>query len=160
MSTDGVVGVQSIWRGPVWWRPAGRWEIKLPRLGHNCTVSWFATWYEGFWVSTCHSDANVTCITAMLSCVEQDWSEVVPETVRLDTSAHKAKGLLAQKARRQPPSRTKLKETLTVTASPSKVSQELNGQTPNSVQQTILHCTNRYITARFKPKTQKLNQKI
>lgn len=80
----------------------------------------------------------------MLSCVEQDWSEVIPETVRLDTSAHKAKGLLAQKARRQPPSRTKLKESLTATTSPSKVSQELNGQNPNSMQQTIvLHCTKR-----------------
>lgn len=80
----------------------------------------------------------------LLLSVEQDWSEVVPETVRLDTSAHKAKGLLAQKARRQPPSRTKLKESLTVTASPSQVSQELNGQTPNSLQQTtVLHCSNR-----------------
>lgn len=73
-------------------------------------------------VHTCCSDDNGTCITVMLSRVEQDWGEVVPETVRLDTSAHKAKGLLAQKARRQPPSRTKLKEGLTVTASPSKVS--------------------------------------
>lgn len=80
----------------------------------------------------------------VLSCVEQDWSEVIPETVRLDTSAHKAKGLLAQKARRQPPSRTKLKESLTASASPSKVSQELNGQNPNSPQQTtVLRCTNR-----------------
>uniref|UniRef100_H3DHR9 Neurabin-1 n=1 Tax=Tetraodon nigroviridis TaxID=99883 RepID=H3DHR9_TETNG len=63
-----------------------------------------------------------TLRTVMLSCVGQDWSEVVPETVRLDTSAHKARGLLAQKARRQPPSRTKLKENLTVTASPSEFS--------------------------------------
>ncbi|KAM3607163.1 uncharacterized protein V6R79_002634 [Siganus canaliculatus] len=47
---------------------------------------------------------------------EQDWGEVFPETERLDTSAHRAKGLLAQKAGRQPPSRSKLKETLTVTA--------------------------------------------
>lgn len=70
-----------------------------------------------------HSEVNLSCITVMLSCVGQDWSEVVPETVRLDTSAHKARGLLAQKARRQPPSRTKLKENLTVTASPSEVSQ-------------------------------------
>lgn len=73
-------------------------------------------------VHTCCPDNNGTCVTVMLCRVEQDWSEVVPETVRLDTSAHKAKGLLAQKARRQPPSRTKLKESLTVSASPSKVS--------------------------------------
>uniref|UniRef100_A0A3Q3J2W2 Neurabin-1 n=1 Tax=Monopterus albus TaxID=43700 RepID=A0A3Q3J2W2_MONAL len=45
---------------------------------------------------------------------KQDWSELVPETERLDTSAHRAKGLLAQKAKRQPPSRNKLKENLTV----------------------------------------------
>ncbi|XP_072300556.1 neurabin-1 isoform X2 [Eucyclogobius newberryi] len=48
---------------------------------------------------------------------ERDWAELVPETERLDTSAHKAKGLLALKAKRQPPSRTRLKESL-VTASP------------------------------------------
>uniref|UniRef100_A0A7N6FIE3 Neurabin-1 n=1 Tax=Anabas testudineus TaxID=64144 RepID=A0A7N6FIE3_ANATE len=48
--------------------------------------------------------------------LEQEyWSELVPETERLDTSAHRAKGLLAQKAKRQPPSRIKLKETDTVT---------------------------------------------
>lgn len=77
---------------------------------------------------TCDSDVNVTCKTIILSCVDQDWNEVVPETVRLDTSAHKAKGLLAQKAKRQPPSRTKLKENLAVTSSPSKVGQELSDQ--------------------------------
>lgn len=49
----------------------------------------------------------------------------MPETERLDTSAHRAKGLLGQKARRQRPSRTKLKESLTVTSSPSQVRQEL-----------------------------------
>lgn len=49
----------------------------------------------------------------------------MPETERLDTSAHRAKGLLAQKARRQLPSRTKLKESLTGTSSPSQVRQEL-----------------------------------
>ncbi|KAJ8416863.1 hypothetical protein AAFF_G00327410 [Aldrovandia affinis] len=36
------------------------------------------------------------------------WSDAVPETERLDTSAHRAKGQLAQKAKRQPPSRSKL----------------------------------------------------
>lgn len=76
---------------------------------------------------TCDSDVNVTCKTIIFSCVDQDWNEVVPETVRLDTSAHKAKGLLAQKAKRQPPSRTKLKENLA--SSPSKVGQELIDQT-------------------------------
>lgn len=55
-------------------------------------------------------------------CKEQDWGELVPETERLDTSAHKAKGLLAQKAKRQPPSRSKLKESLTIKPSPSQVS--------------------------------------
>ncbi|KAK7939573.1 hypothetical protein WMY93_002899 [Mugilogobius chulae] len=48
---------------------------------------------------------------------KRDWVELVPETERLDTSAHKAKGLLALKAKRQPPSRSKLKESLTA-ASP------------------------------------------
>lgn len=56
--------------------------------------------------------------------VEQDWTELVPETERLDTSAHRAKGLLAQKAKRQPPSRIKLKESLTMASSHSQVSQE------------------------------------
>lgn len=44
---------------------------------------------------------------------ERDWAELVPETERLDTSASRAKGLLALKARRQRPSRSKLKESLT-----------------------------------------------
>lgn len=43
--------------------------------------------------------------------VEEDWSEF-PETQRLDTSAQKAKCRLAQKSKRQAPSRTKLKENL------------------------------------------------
>lgn len=49
---------------------------------------------------------------------------MVPETERLDTSAHRAKGLLAQKAGRQPPSRSKLKESLALTSNPSQVSQQ------------------------------------
>ncbi|CAG09960.1 unnamed protein product, partial [Tetraodon nigroviridis] len=68
---------------------------------------------------------SITVAPSLDSLPGQDWSEVVPETVRLDTSAHKARGLLAQKARRQPPSRTKLKENLTVTASPSEESLSL-----------------------------------
>ncbi|XP_068560625.1 neurabin-2 isoform X3 [Cebidichthys violaceus] len=58
------------------------------------------------------------------SLLEKDWSELVPETERLDTSAHKAKGLLAQKAKRQPPSRNKLKESLAVASSHSQETEE------------------------------------
>ncbi|XP_029580523.1 neurabin-1 [Salmo trutta] len=39
-----------------------------------------------------------------------DWSIAVPETGRLDTSAHRARAQLAQKAKRHPPSRDKLRE--------------------------------------------------
>ncbi|KAJ8255404.1 hypothetical protein GJAV_G00204510 [Gymnothorax javanicus] len=42
---------------------------------------------------------------------DPDWGYAVPETECLDTSALRAKGQLAQKAKRQPPSRSKLKET-------------------------------------------------
>ncbi|MGH0147731.1 UNVERIFIED_CONTAM: hypothetical protein FKN15_039849 [Acipenser sinensis] len=41
-----------------------------------------------------------------------DLDDLVPETVRLDTSANKAKAQLSLKAKRQPPSRNKLRETL------------------------------------------------
>ncbi|CAN9497758.1 unnamed protein product [Ophioblennius macclurei] len=58
------------------------------------------------------SQGSVTNTQSVDSLQEQDWSEAVPETERLDTSAHRAKGLLAQKAKRQPPSRNKLKENL------------------------------------------------
>ncbi|XP_010878171.1 neurabin-1 isoform X2 [Esox lucius] len=51
-----------------------------------------------------------------------DWSEVVPETERLDTSAHKAKVLLAPKRSR--PSRTKLKENLGVSPCHSQANEE------------------------------------
>lgn len=75
---------------------------------------------------------NLNCAQCLMTylvfvffyCVEQGWSELVPETERLDTSAHRAKGLLAQKAKRQPPSRNKLKESLAVASSHSQVSQE------------------------------------
>lgn len=53
---------------------------------------------------------------------DADWSEVVPETERLDTSAHRAKGQLAQKAKRQPPSRSKLRETFGASPCPPEVS--------------------------------------
>ncbi|KAI1884848.1 hypothetical protein AGOR_G00214060 [Albula goreensis] len=44
---------------------------------------------------------------------DPDWGDAVPETERLDTSAHRAKAQLAQKARRQPPSRSlRVKDTV------------------------------------------------
>ncbi|XP_068185588.1 neurabin-1 isoform X2 [Antennarius striatus] len=55
---------------------------------------------------------------------ERDWNELVPETERLDTSAHREKGLLAQKAKRQPPSRSKLKESLAVTSGHTQETEE------------------------------------
>ncbi|XP_056281855.1 neurabin-1 isoform X2 [Pseudoliparis swirei] len=58
------------------------------------------------------------------SLLEPDWSELVPDTERLDTSAHRAKGQLAQKAKRQPPSRSKLKESFTVPPSHSQETEE------------------------------------
>ncbi|KAM9484517.1 neurabin-1 isoform 4-T4 [Salvelinus alpinus] len=51
---------------------------------------------------------NTQSVDSLL--LDTDWSELVPETDRLDTSAHKAKGLLAP--RRNRPSRNKLKENL------------------------------------------------
>ncbi|XP_062336897.1 neurabin-1-like isoform X3 [Osmerus eperlanus] len=39
-----------------------------------------------------------------------DWSIAVPDTGRLDSSAHRARAQLAQKAKRHPPSRDKLRE--------------------------------------------------
>ncbi|KAM8854763.1 neurabin-1 isoform 1-T1 [Spinachia spinachia] len=54
----------------------------------------------------------------------EDWKELVPETERLDTSAHKAKGLLAQRAKRQPPSRNKLKDHLTVASGHTQETEE------------------------------------
>ncbi|XP_065149299.1 neurabin-1 isoform X2 [Paramisgurnus dabryanus] len=53
-----------------------------------------------------------------------DWSEVVPETELLDTSAHRAKAQLAQRTKRQPPTRSKLKETL---SSPTEPAQDGTG---------------------------------
>lgn len=41
-----------------------------------------------------------------------DFDAFVGDTPRLDTSAHKAKAQLALKVKRQPPSRSKLKESL------------------------------------------------
>ncbi|XP_067372404.1 neurabin-1 isoform X3 [Channa argus] len=74
------------------------------------------------------SQDSVTNTKSVDSLLEQDWSELVPETERLDTSAHRAKGLLAQKAKRQPPSRNKLKENLTVASSHSQETEDEDEQ--------------------------------
>ncbi|TSM68885.1 Neurabin-1 [Bagarius yarrelli] len=57
-------------------------------------------------------DSTAENCTEVSDSILQDtaWGEAVPETKRLDTSAHRAKGLLAQKSKRQPPSRNKLRE--------------------------------------------------
>ncbi|KAJ3592440.1 hypothetical protein NHX12_007567 [Muraenolepis orangiensis] len=56
--------------------------------------------------------------------LEADWSEMVPETERLDTSVHRAKGRLAQKAKRQPPSRCRPKESATAVSSRRSLKEE------------------------------------
>ncbi|XP_029967339.1 neurabin-1 isoform X2 [Salarias fasciatus] len=74
------------------------------------------------------SQGSVTNTQSVDSLPEQDWSEAVPETERLDTSAHRAKGLLAQKAKRQPPSRSKLKENLAVASGHTQETEEEDEQ--------------------------------
>ncbi|KAM9710735.1 neurabin-1 isoform 3-T3 [Menidia menidia] len=74
------------------------------------------------------SQDSVTNTQSIDSLLEQDWGELVPETKLLDTSAHRAKGQLAQKAKRQPPSRNKLKESLAVTSCPSQETEEEDEQ--------------------------------
>lgn len=59
-----------------------------------------------------------------------DWSEVVPETERLDTSAHRSRAHLAQRSKRQPPSRSKLKETL---SSPTRAQVTKSSRYPGAV---------------------------
>ncbi|XP_043085488.1 neurabin-1-like [Puntigrus tetrazona] len=61
-----------------------------------------------------------------------DWSEVVPETERLDTSAHRARAQLAQRSKRQPPSRSKLKETLSSPARSAQGDDESQPASPES----------------------------
>ncbi|CAM4607046.1 unnamed protein product [Leuciscus chuanchicus] len=61
-----------------------------------------------------------------------DWSEVVPETERLDTSAHRARAHLAQRSKRQPPSRSKLKETLSSPTGQAKGEDESESLSPDS----------------------------
>ncbi|XP_063354210.1 neurabin-1 isoform X3 [Pelmatolapia mariae] len=71
------------------------------------------------------SQHSVTHTQSVDSNLEKDWSELLPETERLNTSAHREKALLAQKSKRQPPSRSKLKESLAVASS---YSQESDGE--------------------------------
>ncbi|XP_067299276.1 neurabin-2 isoform X2 [Pseudorasbora parva] len=61
-----------------------------------------------------------------------DWSEVVPETERLDTSAHRARAHLAQRSKRQPPSRSKLKETLSSPTARAQGDDESESLSPES----------------------------
>lgn len=56
--------------------------------------------------------------------LEQDWTELLPETTRLDTSAQRAKCRLAQMSKRQAPSRNKLKENLSGPNHPSQETEE------------------------------------
>ncbi|XP_018584548.1 neurabin-1-like isoform X2 [Scleropages formosus] len=62
---------------------------------------------------------------------DSDWSEVVPETELLDTSAHRARAQLSQKSKRQPPSRSKLRET--ISASSSTALEDGNDEAPTPV---------------------------
>uniref|UniRef100_A0A8C9VKV8 Neurabin-1 n=1 Tax=Scleropages formosus TaxID=113540 RepID=A0A8C9VKV8_SCLFO len=64
---------------------------------------------------------------------DSDWSEVVPETELLDTSAHRARAQLSQKSKRQPPSRSKLRETISASSSTSlSVIDDSNPGSPSS----------------------------
>ncbi|XP_017279960.1 neurabin-1 isoform X2 [Kryptolebias marmoratus] len=76
---------------------------------------------------------SVTNTQSVDSLSEQDWSEVVPETKLLDTSAQKAKCLLAQKSKRQAPSRNKLKENFSAHLHP----QEAEGDDEQEEQESI-----------------------
>ncbi|KAG9349503.1 hypothetical protein JZ751_027948, partial [Albula glossodonta] len=67
-------------------------------------------------------DGSVRNMQSMKS--EMDWTELIPETERLDTSAHRAKGQLAQKAKRQLPSRSRLRETLGPSTSQAPANEE------------------------------------
>ncbi|KAK5609558.1 hypothetical protein CRENBAI_005501 [Crenichthys baileyi] len=62
------------------------------------------------------------------SLLEQDWTELVPETTRLDTSAQRAKCRLAQMSKRQAPSRNKLKESFTGASHHSQETEEEDEQ--------------------------------
>ncbi|XP_073701911.1 neurabin-1 isoform X2 [Garra rufa] len=60
-----------------------------------------------------------------------DWNEMVPETERLDTSAHRAKAQLAPRSKR-PPSRNKLKETLSSPTRSTQGDDESQSVSPDS----------------------------
>ncbi|XP_041752525.2 neurabin-1 isoform X2 [Coregonus clupeaformis] len=66
-----------------------------------------------------------------------DWSIVVPETGRLDTSAHRARAQLAQKAKRHPPSRDKLRESF------RRQGEEDQTQACDEKRQSLTACTPR-----------------
>uniref|UniRef100_A0A3P9MPG5 Neurabin-1 n=1 Tax=Oryzias latipes TaxID=8090 RepID=A0A3P9MPG5_ORYLA len=74
------------------------------------------------------SQDSVTNTQSTDSLLEQEWIESIPETKRLDTSVHRAKGQLAQMAKRQPPSRSKLKESFAVASSYSQETEEEDKQ--------------------------------
>ncbi|XP_041119830.1 neurabin-1-like [Polyodon spathula] len=75
-----------------------------PRLGSTGQL-------EGVW--GVEEDAKGTVEKAQShDTLLSDLDDLVPETIRLDTSANKAKAQLSLKAKRQPPSRNKLRETL------------------------------------------------
>ncbi|XP_015214422.2 neurabin-2 isoform X1 [Lepisosteus oculatus] len=71
-------------------------------------------------------------LDTLLQPVHKALDEVVPETERLDTSAHRAKGQLALKAKRQPPSRNKLRETLGAAPCLEQESDDSEVQPPES----------------------------
>nr|XP_046215221.1 neurabin-1-like isoform X4 [Oncorhynchus gorbuscha] len=68
-----------------------------------------------------------------------DWSIAVPETGRLDTSAHRARAQLAQKTKRHPPSRDKLRKSFRRPGEEDQIqacdgkSQSLTASTPREV---------------------------
>ncbi|KAM4561181.1 neurabin-1 isoform 2-T2 [Fundulus diaphanus] len=72
------------------------------------------------------------------SLLEQDWTELLPETARLDTSAQRAKCRLAQMSKRQAPTRNKLKESL---AGPSHHSQEAEEEDEQEEQESTVSLT-------------------
>lgn len=62
-----------------------------------------------FWTVGYRTCLPVGCLVVFFVA---DFDAFVGDTPRLDTSAHKAKAQLALKVKRQPPSRSKLKESL------------------------------------------------
>uniref|UniRef100_A0A4W5JY10 Neurabin-1 n=1 Tax=Hucho hucho TaxID=62062 RepID=A0A4W5JY10_9TELE len=77
---------------------------------------------ERRWSSQGSEDPVINTQSVDSLTLDTDWSELVPETERLDTSAHKAKCLLAP--RRNRPSRNKLKENLVMSPCLSQENEE------------------------------------